>query len=176
VLLSVTKGCQERDAVFNQIQRAITTSPTPLPDIVFTISVLDTPRELVWSFSRPSTPNNAGKYWVMPHFSYWSWPKSFIGSIDQALVRIKSIENDLPWEDKISKAVWRGNVHFNSVMNSDLRPKLMQITKGKSWADVEGLEVKNQGMTAGNSIDIHDFCKYKYIIYTEVLREVDSAP
>lgn len=49
-----------------------------------------------------------------------------------------------------------------------MRPKLLQVTKGKGWADVQGLELENQGMTAKNSIDIHDFCKYKYIIYTEV--------
>lgn len=154
--------------MFNQILRAINTSPSRLPDIVFTVSVLDTPREHIWSFARPSTPYDEGKYWVMPHFSFWSWPKAFIGTLDQALSKIEVLEEKTPWEKKIGKAVWRGTVWFNSVLNTNLRPKLLQTTKGKEWADVEELQLENQGMTAKNSINIHDFCKYKYIIYTEV--------
>lgn len=159
---------QERNAVLSQIQRAIQTSPTPLPDITFTVSVLDTPRDHIWSFSRPSLSNDNGEYWMMPHFSFWSWPKPFIGTIDQALANIESVEKKTPWNKKIGKAVWRGTVTFNSVSNVNLRPKLLQSTKGKEWADVEQMNWANQGMAANNSIDIHDFCKYKYILYTEV--------
>ena len=104
----------------------------------------------------------------MPHFSFWSWPKPFIGTMDEALTKIERVEQETPWEKKSSKAVWRGTVWFNSIANLNLRPKLMQITKGKEWADVEEMKWENQGMTAKNAIAIEDFCKYKYIIYTEV--------
>lgn len=159
---------QERDAVLSQIQRAIYTSPTPLPDITFTISALDTPRDHIWSFARSSTSNDKGEGWVMPHFSFWSWPKSFIGTIDQALANIERVEREFPWDKKIAKAVWRGSVHFNSELNLDLRPKMLQATRGKTWADVEEMRWENNGMNANNSIPIHDFCRYKYILYTEV--------
>lgn len=104
----------------------------------------------------------------MPHFSYWSWPKPFIGTIDQALTNIARVEGETPWEKKIAKAVWRGTVWFNSVTNANLRPKLLQVTKGKQWADVEETKWQDSGMGASNSIAIHDFCRYKYILYTEV--------
>jgi hypothetical protein len=162
---------QERNAVLNQLHRAIITSPTALPDTVFTLSILDSPRKHVWSFSRPrlqNSPNTSGEYWIMPHFSFWSWPRPFIGTMDEALTKIERVEKETPWEKKSSKAVWRGTVWFNSIANLNLRPKLMQITKGKEWADVEEMKWENQGMTAKNAIAIEEFCKYKYIIYTEV--------
>jgi hypothetical protein len=43
----------------------------------------------------------------------------------------------------------------------------MEVTKGKEWADVEGLECFNNKEKARNSMPIQDFCKYKHIIYTE---------
>jgi hypothetical protein len=104
----------------------------------------------------------------MPHFSFWSWPKAFIGTMDEALAKIDRVEKDTPWEKKIDKAVWRGTVWFNSIANINLRPQLMEQTKGKEWADVEDLKWENQGESAQNAIVIEDFCKYKYVIYTEV--------
>jgi hypothetical protein len=104
----------------------------------------------------------------MPHFSGWSWPKPFIGTLDQALSQIDVIEKETLWEDKIDMAVWRGTGQFNSVGNIALRPNLLQATKGKQWADVELLEWGTNAVDAKNAIRIEDFCRYKYIIYTEV--------
>lgn len=116
-----------------------------------------------------------GNYWVMPHFSFWSWPKPFIGTIDQALSKINDVENSIPWAQKTDKAVWRGTAWFNSVGNTNLRPLLLQVSKGKEWADVENMKWKTNGVMAENSIGIEDFCRYKYIIYTEVsLRAICS--
>lgn len=106
----------------------------------------------------------------MPHFSFWSWPLPFIGSVDQALSRIARVEAVYAgrWRDKIEKVVWRGTAWFNSIGNTNLRPKLLEITKGKAWADVEDLKWVSNGENATNAIGIEEFCKYKYIIYTEV--------
>jgi hypothetical protein len=98
----------------------------------------------------------------MPHFSFWSWPQPFIGPIDEALARIKRI----PWEEKIPKAIWRGTVWFNPITNLELRKKLVEVTSGKEWADVEALE--GAAENSKNVLPIEDFCKYRYIIYTEV--------
>ncbi|TVY65530.1 O-glucosyltransferase rumi-like protein [Lachnellula suecica] len=157
----------ERQAVLYQLHRAIITSPTPLPDTILTFSIIDNPRQNVWSFSRSNDPNIKGNYWVMPHFGFWSWPKSFIGTMDQKLDRISEIEKEIPWEKKIDKAVWRGTAWFNSVGNTALRPNLLHATKDKDWADVQDLKWRTNAVSAENSIDIADFCKYKYIIYTE---------
>ncbi len=157
---------QERNAVLHQIHRAIATSPTPLPDTVFTYSIIDNPRQNTWSFSRD--PKMKGNYWIMPHFSFWSWPLPFIGTMDEGLTKITRVEKETPWEKKIDKVVWRGTVWFNSISNTALRPHLLAATKGKDWADVASLEWESNSEGAKNSIRIEDFCKYKYIIYTEV--------
>jgi hypothetical protein len=106
----------------------------------------------------------------MPHFSFWSWPLPFIGPVDQALSKIRAVEESFKgkWGHKIDKVVWRGTAWFNSVGNTDLRPKLLKVTKEKDWADVQNLEWVSNGEKAKNSIGIEDFCKYKYVIYTEV--------
>jgi hypothetical protein len=106
----------------------------------------------------------------MPHFSFWAWPLPFIGTLDSALARMSAVETSTPWSKKIDKVVWRGTAWFNSVGNTNLRPKLLQVTKGKEWADVEDLKWFNNAEKARNSLLIEDFCKYKYIIYTEVLQ------
>lgn len=72
--------------------------------------------------------------------------------------KIRTIENDLSWDSKFSKAVWRGSVHWNS----GLRGQLVEKAKGKAWSDVQQLDWKN------NALSMEEFCKYKYLIYTEV--------
>ena len=160
---------QERNAVLHQLHRALITSPTPLPDTIITLSILDTPHTHALSFARPNDPKIPSLYWLMPHFSFWAWPLPFIGTVDSALSRISAIEASYPWEKKIDKVVWRGTAWFNSVGNTNLRPKLLEVTKGQAWADVENLVWYESGAKSRNALRIEEFCKYKYIIYTEVL-------
>lgn len=131
-------------------------------------SILDSPRRNGFSFARSNDPKIPGSYWLMPHFSFWSWPLPFIGTLDSALAKISAIENALSFSEKIDKVIWRGTGWFNSVGNNNLRPKLLEATKGKEWANVQTLKWGTNGETAQNSIAIEDFCRYKYIIYTEV--------
>lgn len=73
------------------------------------------------------------------------------------------------WNDKIDKVVWRGTAWFNPISNTDLRKSLLRATKNKEWADVKPLKWNgNPGeTTAENLLAIEDFCRYKYIVYTE---------
>jgi hypothetical protein len=139
-----------------------------LPDTILALSVIDNPQENAWSFSRSNDPLEKGNYWIMPHFSFWSWPKPFIGTLDEVLDKIYDIESVMLWEEKISKVVWRGTAWYNSAGNTNLRPNLLQVTKGQAWADAEDLHWGQNAENATNIIKIEDFCKYKYIIYTEV--------
>jgi glycosyl transferase family 90 len=139
-----------------------------MPDTILTLSILDTPHSNALSFSRPNDPQIPQTFWIMPHFSFWAWPLPFIGTLDSALSRIATVESSTPWSKKIDRVVWRGTAWFNSVGNTNLRPKLLEVTKGKEWADVEDLKWYTNGDKASNSLLIEDFCKYKYIIYTEV--------
>ena len=166
--LRILINTQERNAVLHQLHRALITSPTPLPNTILTLSILDTPHTHALSFARSNDPQIPSLYWLMPHFSFWAWPLPFIGTLDSALSRISAIEASHPWEKKIDKVVWRGTAWFNSVGNTNLRPKLLEVTKGQPWADVEDLVWYDGGEKARNALQIEEFCKYKYIIYTEV--------
>lgn len=162
-------GRQERESVLHQIHRALITSPEAIPDMIFSVSILDRPREGTWSFARSNNPDIKGNYWVMPHFSFWSWPLRFIGTVDEALQKIDDIERETPWEEKVDKAVWRGTARFNTIGNMQLRPHLVALSKGKEWADVETLKWVKGGSDSSNAMPIEEFCRYRYIIYTEVL-------
>lgn len=151
-------------AILHSLHRAIISSPTPLPETLFTLNINDDPRPNAWSFSRTDNPRLPQNPWLMPHFSSWSWPLPFIGPLDEALTKIEEIEQAISWTEKIDKAVWRGTAWFNPDWSPGLRPKLVSITEGKKWADVAIWS----GEGDANTINITDFCKYKYIIYTEV--------
>lgn len=126
----------------------------------------------------------------MPHFSYWSWPYAFIESQDSTLSKIDVLESQYtsasshykqnpetknPWLSKIDKLVWRGTTWFNPISNTDLRKSLLRATKDKEWADVKPL--KWSGKKAGepqhsegetrDSLEMEEFCRYRYIAYTE---------
>ena len=46
---------QERNAILHQLHRAIITSPAPLPDTIFALSILDSPREMCGLSQGPHT-------------------------------------------------------------------------------------------------------------------------
>ncbi|QDS73422.1 hypothetical protein FKW77_008427 [Venturia effusa] len=93
----------------------------------------------------------------MPDYGFWSWPEPHIGNLDEVKEKVETLERGLSWELKISKAVWRGSVHWNS----GLRGQLVETARGKAWSDVQQLDWKN------NALTMEEFCKYKYLIYTE---------
>ncbi len=130
---------------------------------MFILNINDEPRGDAWSFSRSNDDFVAQNPWLMPHFSTWSWPEKYLGPIDQALSKIEQIEQEVPFEKKINKAVWRGTAWFNPLWNLGLRPKMIEVSEDKEWADVE---IWNKD--SNNTIEIVDMCKYKYIIYAEV--------
>ncbi|RAL62148.1 hypothetical protein DID88_002632 [Monilinia fructigena] len=124
----------------------------------------------VHNFCGPKTFSEyapGAEFCFAPTASFWSWPISFIGTIDEALSKIEHIEKNTRWTEKIDKAVWRGTDGSIQFGNKDLRPSLILKGKEKEWADIEALKWNTNGESAENAIGIEDFCKYKYIVYTE---------
>lgn len=98
----------------HQIDRAIVTSPEPLPNIEFSIVVSDFPDEkhqhhTFWSLSRLAMDKEV---WLMPDFGYWSWPLGLVGNYEQIRAEIKA--NEVMWENKDPRALWRGAVKAKS--------------------------------------------------------------
>lgn len=191
-----TEMLASRTAALHQLHRAILTTPSsdpPLPNTLISLNFQDQPFGTSWAYSRQADPQSRpgatdgdvnARTWLMPHFSFWAWKLPFIGSMGRAAEAIAAIEakasssssssSSSSFGAKIPKAVWRGTTWFNSVHNPRLRANLIGATKDKSWADVEALkwdtvstDTKNGERTASNSLMIEDFCKYKYVLYTE---------
>lgn len=85
--------------------------------------------------------------------------------MDEVLSRIDAVEKTTTWQEKIDKVVWRGTPWFNPLGHPHLRKDLLKVAKGKAWADVEALS--GGGGNASNALAIEEFCRYKYIVYTE---------
>ncbi|KAK4172797.1 glycosyl transferase family 90-domain-containing protein [Triangularia setosa] len=166
-----------RTASLHQLNRALLTSPSPLPDTIFTLNFQDTPFGTAWAYSRPAGPilpsktdtnTNSQRLFLIPHFSFWSWPLPFIRSLPHATTLISQLESTLPFSSKIPKAVWRGTSWFNSILSPQLRQNLIQKTAPHpDLFDVQKLEWTGKNRNATNALPIQDFCQYKYVIHTE---------
>jgi hypothetical protein len=177
-----------RAASLHQIANALLTWPTsedPAPDTVLVFNHDDSPHPSTLSYCRPASrggENGGGgrgiddsrRIFPVPHFGFYAWPISTIGSFGRAAAAISELEDglvDYPggsvdgrwwWDRKIPQAVWRGTPWFNSPTSGSgrMRQDLLTATRNKTWADVEAT-------TGGNALPIEDFCRYRYVVYTE---------
>lgn len=172
-----------RAAALHQVHRALLTAPEPPPgDTVFALNFQDQPFGSAWGYARQADPRSRPGYddgdrhartFLMPHFAFWAWKLPFVGSVRRAAAAVEEIEGrGADFASKIPRAVWRGTAWFNSVQNPRLRQDLLRAAKGRPWADVEALKWDtkpgaNGEKTASNSLAIEDFCRYKYVLYTE---------
>ncbi|KAK0387270.1 hypothetical protein NLU13_5583 [Sarocladium strictum] len=157
-------------STLHQLHRSLLTSPCPLPNTTLSLSAHDVSSASTIAFARPLVSPSDKRILPMPHFSFWSWPLPFIGSIPSAARRIAEIEEASGgFGNKDGKAVWRGTSWFNNGAGASPRGRqdLLRIAKGKSWADVEALQWEVNSEDASNALRIEDFCKRKYIIHTE---------
>ncbi|KAI1130127.1 hypothetical protein F5Y10DRAFT_136863 [Nemania abortiva] len=190
-----------RSASLHQIANAILTWPRPasaaapgsspfshIPNTIFAFNHHDDPQESTFSYSRPADPalqrtaaGDAKRFFPVPHFSFYSWPLPFIGSLPRAARAISAVESQLRFSAKIPKAVWRGTTWFNNPRAGRLRQNLVRAfgpaapTK-KDWADIESLDWSTLPVQTGpgagdrnasNALRIEDFCRYKYVVHTE---------
>ncbi|KAF2178982.1 hypothetical protein K469DRAFT_754074 [Zopfia rhizophila CBS 207.26] len=168
---TTTQILQQRTAVLHSLYRALLTTPTsqPLPNTHFAFTINDNPKNNSLSFATPNKPSSYNTF-PIPHYSFWSWPSPWVGSMDSALLKIdeveKQYEGESKWEEKIDKVIWRGTPWFNPVGNPELRKNLLKVGKDKEWADISALKIGIDGKT-DNGLRIEEFCRYKYVVYTE---------
>ncbi|KAK7187134.1 hypothetical protein DPSP01_004043 [Paraphaeosphaeria sporulosa] len=151
----------QRTAILSQLHRALLTSPARLPNTPFAFVVNDSPRNHSWAFSRPNKQSDYNLF-VMPSFAFWSWPSPTLGAFDATVSRIVSLEETTPFDRKIDKVAWRGTPWFNPLGHPTLRQDLLKATRHREWADVAALNTSTD-----NALAIEDFCRYKYVMYTE---------
>ncbi|OIW29293.1 hypothetical protein CONLIGDRAFT_655209 [Coniochaeta ligniaria NRRL 30616] len=174
-------------ATLHQLHRAIITSPAPLPDTIITVNVNDQPFGSAFSYTRPAfRPAPSGSHgppltraFLMPHFSFWTWPLPSIGSVSRVAAALSAMESQVPFRSKDHRLAWRGTMGWNSPHYPGLRENLLRVTEQAKWADVQalhgyGLEAPHNTNASeefnsmrSNALMIEDFCRYKYVLYTE---------
>lgn len=148
----------------DNIYRAIVTSPSPVPNIEFSIKINDevnltdaNPDTTFWTFSRNIHNPVHEQLWVIPDFNFWAYPR-VAGSFSDFQYRALQAGKD--FDEKIPKLVWRGTLDFNA----DIRRPLLEQTKDKPWSDVARVDED-----IGNDfrISMEDHCRYKFAVHTE---------
>jgi hypothetical protein len=157
-------------AILHAIDRALTASPLSLPNTEFSFCVSDAcdPTHMHSSWALTRLPEDQ-KTWLMPDFGYWSWPLEPVRGYEFIRAEIVANENKTDkWNRKVPKVVWRGAVKTNK-----LRETLVGVTRGKGWADVQGIQWKNgthaSEWDVANAISMVDHCAYQYVVQTEGL-------
>ncbi|KAG4030997.1 hypothetical protein MFRU_010g01230 [Monilinia fructicola] len=147
-------------ATLHALHRAMLTSPEPLPDIEFTMNVDDRLEgHAQWLYARQV---NNTETWLMPEYGFWAWPETKIGSYGEAQMKALLTESEWPWSRKIDKLLWRG-----ATMNLEVRKKFVEVTKGKTWADVKTLDWHNEGSMRNDLKSMDEHCQYKFLAHTE---------
>lgn len=158
------KGCEGPHyrnrslAILHSIHRAIVAYTGPLPNIEFSFVVDDMAdpggkQATTWSLTR--TPDKE-KLWIMGDFGYWSWSIEPIGAYNEVRMKIAD-EVETVFTDKKPVAVWRG-----AALN-DQRKKLLDIARGKEWADVKEVVWDEKP----ELLSIADHCRYMFVLHTE---------
>lgn len=157
-IINEKKGACDRAraiAGLSNLYRAIIAFPDPtaIPNVEFVIDIEDTPTDdmpknrIVWAWNRPNSELNT---WVMPDFDGWAFPEADLGSYVSFRERLQFYEKAFSQKDP--RAVWRG------AMNNPIRDALVEVAKGKDWADVD---------TMGRRMHMAEFCSYQFPVHTE---------
>lgn len=148
-------------ATLHAINRAILTSPEPLPNIEFTFVVNDKiDPTTTWALTRRASETDI---WLMPDFGYYSWPETKVGTYAEVRRKILAAEHTSPWSSKKSKLIWRGA----PMTAHNIRQHLIDATAGKSWADVKYLDWADKAALQHDLLAMPDHCKYKFVAHTE---------
>ncbi|KAI9649282.1 hypothetical protein NHQ30_001853 [Ciborinia camelliae] len=147
-------------ATLHALQRAMLTSPTPLPNIEFTMNVNDAQvGHAQWLYARRAHHEET---WLMPEYGFWAWPETKIGSYGEAQMKAILTESEWPWSRKIDKLLWRGGM-----VHLEIRRKFLRAVRGKAWADVKTLDWHDKASMKNDLKSMDEHCQYKFLAHTE---------
>ncbi|KAK4981555.1 hypothetical protein LTR66_009898 [Elasticomyces elasticus] len=166
-LADVPGAFHERTSgVLNTLNRAILSSPAPLPNVELSFVIDDIARlpehtsHTILAFSRHASDPVGDRVWVMPDFSFWSWP-GISGSWPSTQQEV--IEREATYADKIAQIVWRGALD----MNYPVRGSLIKESQGKPWSAIMTFNWSDPIDKREKKISMADHCKYKFTAHTE---------
>jgi len=144
------------------LHRALTAYPdrASLPNVEFVISEQD-PGPFdgpVWGNTKKFQPD-FDDVWLMPEFGYYSWPETKAGAYSEIRRGIAEVEDQLPFEEKTRKLLWRG-----APMNPR-REAFLEATNDKPWADVHPLVWADKEDLARHRLTIPEHCRYAFVAH-----------
>lgn len=156
-------------ATIHAINRALVAIPPEerrrLPNSEFMIWVWDRPNGApVFSYTKHNaTDADEGKddswnAWLMPDFGMYDWADSKDGSWTEARRRMRSIEEEMPFDQKEPKMYWRGTNHQGVA----LRNQFVEASAGKWWSDIGEFDQFHKDELKEDLRPIGDFCKYQF--------------
>ena len=158
---SMHQGYQSRVyAVLSDLHRAVVTSPEPLPNIDFIFGTADSGESSCgFGFARGKKEPHI---WLMPCFSFWSWPETLVGDYFEVERKIDAVESRVAWDMKVPKLFWRGAPSMNF-----RRQAIIDRVENASWSDIKPLD---WAAHPEDRRDIWDHCQYKYLAHVEGAR------
>jgi hypothetical protein len=150
-------------ATLSAVNRAILSSPEPLPNIEFVFNTDDSVDQLpLWGYARRRKDR---AIWLIPDFGFWSWPEMKAGSTREVQAKAEWAEEEegLTWNNKTAKLLWRGVPS----MGPTIRDRLIHVTKDKSWADVKALVWSDKKSMENDYMTMPQHCEYQYLAQTE---------
>jgi len=74
-------------------------------------------------------------------------------------------QEELAFERKVPQLVWRGVIE-----QGPIRAKLVEVSQGKNWSNVKGMQWLGRGGSEGGTdeaLSAWDQCNFQYLVYTE---------
>jgi len=154
-------------SVLSQLHRALlgaAASGESVPDAEFAVTVddmslvpsVENDTHTIWAFTRRLVDRDQDRLWIVPDFNFWSAPP-FAGSYAEAQRKARAHDAVMVM-DKLPQVVWRGVKWTNEYV----RGSLLDVTQGKSWADVKEVDWEN----GTNILKIEDICRYMFVTHT----------
>ncbi|MCO5554238.1 hypothetical protein L7F22_007766 [Adiantum nelumboides] len=141
-------------AALSLLHQAVTASRQKLPNVEFCIGLMDWGSRGKFGIDRAADLEDV---WLMPDPGFWSWPEH-VGSYQDLRERTAKIEEEIGWNGKKDKLIWRGTLE----KGKQDRESLVGSAQGYPWSDVAAIDWAQPDQ---RPIPMEDHCKWKYIAF-----------
>ncbi|KXZ43697.1 hypothetical protein GPECTOR_82g231 [Gonium pectorale] len=144
------------------------------PDVEFGIHTFDYPKHDAFfnycrpKARRPGTPGN----WVWPDFQFYSWPEIGADPWPMLLQKVAQLGRELPFSQRDRRMIWRGSplapVRNELLKRFGRRGDVADVAMIRGFKEFWPALRRNPDLNISTMITpLEDFCRYRYIIYTE---------
>ena len=109
----------------------------------------------LWVYTK-TVESETENLWLMPDFGLHDWPEAMIGSYTKSRRDMRVIEEEVPWEQKTPKFIWRGII----LPPYQSRRDLLHVAQDEAWSDVAEEVINTPG---SHVIPMADFCRWMFV-------------